>query len=103
MTSLVAVKLGLEPYDPWRVHLAELSRGDVEDLLARFAGVTEAERAAMAGLQPKRASVILGGTIAVAALMESCGFDRLTVCLGSRSARPPRRTAGRARWAGIRT
>lgn len=79
VTSLVAVKLGLEPYDQRRVHLAELSREDVEDLLARFAGVTEAERAAMAGLQPKRANVILGGTIAVAALMESCGFNRLTV------------------------
>ena len=42
-------------------------------------GATESERAAMAGLQPKRANVILGGTIAVASLMESCGFDRLTV------------------------
>jgi len=79
VTTLVAVKLGLVPYDPRRVHLAELSLGDVEGLLARLAAIPVEERAKLPGIQAKRAPVILGGAIAVAELMRSVNVDRLTV------------------------
>lgn len=79
VTSLVAVRDSLAPYDPLRVHLSELGRDDVERLAARFASLSLAERAELPGLQPKRAGVILGGVLAVAELMAATGFERLTV------------------------
>lgn len=77
VTSLVALDLGLDPYDPARVHLASLSRERVRELEARLAGLTVEGRAALPGIQPKRAPVILGGTVAVSELMAQTGFDRL--------------------------
>ena len=78
-TSLVAMSLGLVPYDPSRVHLASISRNEVARLEKVLAACTLAERAAVPGLQPQRASVILGGVTAVLELMDTCGFDEITV------------------------
>ncbi len=79
VTSLVAIRDELVPYDPARVHLSELTAREVDELVRRLAGLTVAERAALPGLQSKRAGVILGGAIAVSELMRATGFDRLTV------------------------
>lgn len=79
VTSLVAIDARLDPYDPARVHLATLSRSRVEELEALLAGLTVEERAALPGLQEKRAPVMLGGAVAVAELMRQTGFDRLVV------------------------
>lgn len=78
-TTLVAVEKGLEPYDPRQVHLQALSRADVDALERRLAGLTVEGRAALPGIQAKRAPVILGGTVAIAELMRAAGFDELTV------------------------
>ncbi|MBM6676907.1 phosphatase [Olsenella uli] len=79
VTSLVAVKKELDPYDPAQVHLAELTRADLEELEGRLAALTVAERAELPGLVAKRAPVILGGVVAVLELMRQTGFERLTV------------------------
>ena len=79
VTSLVAVEKGLEPYDPSQVHLAELTREQVGALERRLAALTVEGRAELAGLQPQRAPVILGGTVAVAELLGQTGFSALTV------------------------
>lgn len=79
VTSLVAIDAELEPYDSSYVHLHELTREQVDSIEERLATLTVAGRAALPGLQPKRAGVILGGAIAVAEVMEATGFDRLTV------------------------
>lgn len=79
VTSLVAIQARLVPYDSSYVHLHELTRDAVDAIEAQLASLTVAERAALPGLQPKRARVILGGAIAVAELMRATGFDRLTV------------------------
>ena len=79
VTSLVAMSLGLDPYDPTRVHLARLSREEVEGLEARLAGLTVEQRAELPGLQSKRAPVILGGAVAVSELMRQTGFGELVV------------------------
>ena len=78
-TSLVAVEKGLEPYDSSRVHLATLSRERLDELEARLAGLSVAERAAVPGLQEKRAAVIVGGAVCVGELMRKTGFSQLTV------------------------
>lgn len=77
VTSLVAIDEGLEPYDSAQVHLAGLSRGRVGELEALLAGLTVEERAALPGLQAKRAPVMLGGAVAVSELMAQTGFERL--------------------------
>ena len=77
VTSLVAVSLGLDPYDPTRVHLGRLSREKVEELEGRLAGMTVEQRAELPGLQAKRAPVILGGAVAVLELMRQTGFEEL--------------------------
>ena len=79
VTTMVAVKEALDPYDPSRVHLARLSRQDVAGIESQLAGLTVEERGGLAGIQPKRAPVILGGVCAVGELMDHTGFDQLTV------------------------
>lgn len=78
-TSLVAMSLGLEPYDPSRVHLASISFAEVARLERELAARTVAGRAEVTGLQAQRAPVILGGVVAVSEIMSTCGFDAMTV------------------------
>jgi exopolyphosphatase/guanosine-5'-triphosphate,3'-diphosphate pyrophosphatase len=79
VTTLSAVWQALAIYDAERVHGAVLRRDEVEALIARMARLTVAERAALPGMEPKRADVILAGAVVVAEAMDLAGFDRLTV------------------------
>lgn len=79
VTSLAAVKLGLEEYDSALVQGSTLTVEEVDAFGERFAAMTEAERAEVRGLQPHRAPVILGGTLLVGELMRASGFRELTV------------------------
>jgi exopolyphosphatase/guanosine-5'-triphosphate,3'-diphosphate pyrophosphatase len=79
VTTLAAVSLGMSAYDSARVHghvmtLAELER--VVDLLAR---VPLAERRAIAGLEPKRADVIVAGGLVALALLRHVGAPSVVV------------------------
>jgi exopolyphosphatase/guanosine-5'-triphosphate,3'-diphosphate pyrophosphatase len=67
VTTLAAVELGLEPYDPERVH-------------GLYLGLTVAQRRALAGLHPRRADTILAGAAIARAVMAWLGLDRITVC-----------------------
>ena len=49
ITTLVAYKLGLRPYDPELVHGHRLSLGDIERAIAVFRGLTSEQRAAPPG------------------------------------------------------
>jgi exopolyphosphatase / guanosine-5'-triphosphate,3'-diphosphate pyrophosphatase len=60
-TSLAAIDLALEPYDPERVHGYRLSLSTIEEILARLAGMPDDERRAVAGLHPDRAPTIVAG------------------------------------------
>lgn len=79
VTSLVAMDAQLVPYDSSYVHLHALPRAVVERIEAQLAGMTVAQRAEVPGLQPERAPVILGGTVAISELLAQTGFDQLTV------------------------
>jgi exopolyphosphatase/guanosine-5'-triphosphate,3'-diphosphate pyrophosphatase len=79
VTTLSAVAQALPVYDAERVHGAPLLRAEIEALAGRLAGLTVAERAALPGMEPKRADVILAGAVIVAEAMALLGFDRLTV------------------------
>ena len=79
VTTLSAVDQALPRYDPERVHGAALALADVERLAGTLAALTVRERAALPGMEPKRADVILAGALVVAEAMRATRFDRLTV------------------------
>lgn len=78
-TSLVALEKRLEPYDATQVHCAVLLRERVDALAAKLAALTVEERAALPGIQAKRAPVILAGALAISELMPQTRVDFLTV------------------------
>jgi exopolyphosphatase/guanosine-5'-triphosphate,3'-diphosphate pyrophosphatase len=61
VTTLAAMSLGLTNYDPARVHGHCLTQVALEQQLQRLRSSTQAERETMAGLDPKRADVVLAG------------------------------------------
>ncbi len=77
-TSLVAVANRLVPYDPAFVHLHPMDRKTVGELAARLPRLTREERAALPGLQPKRAAVIGAGAIILDVLLELGGWNGYT-------------------------
>jgi exopolyphosphatase/guanosine-5'-triphosphate,3'-diphosphate pyrophosphatase len=79
VTTLAAVGQALPAYDPERVHGSALALDEVERLAGVLAALTVAERAALPGMEPKRADVILAGALIVAEAMRAAGVDRLTV------------------------
>ncbi len=79
VTTLSAVSQALPAYDAERVHGATLRRDELEALIGKLAPMTVAARAALPGMEPKRADVIVAGAAVVAAAMDVAGFDRLTV------------------------
>ncbi|HEX9398764.1 MAG TPA: Ppx/GppA phosphatase family protein [Anaeromyxobacter sp.] len=79
VTTLSAVAQALPAYDAERVHGAALALAEVERLAGTLAALTVRERAALRGMEPKRADVILAGALVVAEAMRALGFDRLTV------------------------
>ncbi len=79
VTTLAAVSVGLEPYEPDEVQGMKLSRADVDEQLARYLNVTNAERSKIAGLDPKRADVIPAGCAIVARVMARMDVASMTV------------------------
>jgi len=79
VTTLEAVKQALPSYDAQRVHGATLARADVEALVERLAALPVRARAALPGMEPKRADVIVAGAVVVAEAMRAGGYDRLVV------------------------
>jgi exopolyphosphatase/guanosine-5'-triphosphate,3'-diphosphate pyrophosphatase len=78
-TSLAAIDQELDPYDPERVHGYRLSQASCERLLARLAGLTVAERRAVAGLHPDRAPTIVAGAGILLESMRAFGLDEVEV------------------------
>lgn len=76
-TSLAAVELELEPYDPARVHGHVLSLETIQRLLSRFASATLDERAAIPGLHPDRAPTIIAGGVILIEAMRAFDLDQI--------------------------
>ena len=79
VTTLCAVKLGLEPYDPEQVEGATLELSEIDRQIVLYASMPLEERQRIPGLHPKRADVILGGAIIVKAMMLKTGAEVITV------------------------
>ena len=79
VTTLACLDAGLQVYASEAIHLRTLSLESVDRLVARLAGMTAAERAALPCVQAGRAPVIVGGAVIVKAAMEALGYEELTV------------------------
>jgi exopolyphosphatase / guanosine-5'-triphosphate,3'-diphosphate pyrophosphatase len=76
-TSLAAIELGLEPYDPTRVHGHVLSLTTIQRLLSQLSSAPLAERVAIPGLHPDRAPTIIAGGVILIEAMRAFGLDRI--------------------------
>jgi exopolyphosphatase/guanosine-5'-triphosphate,3'-diphosphate pyrophosphatase len=72
-TSLAAIEMELDPYDPEKVHGHRLPLPSVQRMLSRLASLPLAERLELPGLQPGRAPTIVAGVVILAEVMRA--FD----------------------------
>ena len=79
VTTVCAVALEMETYDPDRVHGYRLLRTDVERVLRLFGSMPLEERRKLKGLDPARADVIFAGTAILERVMSEAGVDSVTV------------------------
>ena len=79
VTSAAAVELGLEPYDPDRIHHFELTRAAAEDVFRTLATEDRAQRISNPGLHADRADVIVAGMCVLVKIMRFFGFDSCLV------------------------
>ncbi|MGH3443661.1 MAG: exopolyphosphatase [Nitriliruptorales bacterium] len=77
VTTLAALHLGLERYDPEPIHGARVPRDSVAAVLGDLAAMTSAERARLGPMAKGREDVIVAGVLIVAAVMDRFGFDAL--------------------------
>jgi exopolyphosphatase / guanosine-5'-triphosphate,3'-diphosphate pyrophosphatase len=78
-TSLAAVEMELEPYDPERVHGHRLTLRTIQRLLSRLASAPLSDRREITGLHPDRAPTIVAGVVILVETMRAFGLDRIEV------------------------
>jgi exopolyphosphatase/guanosine-5'-triphosphate,3'-diphosphate pyrophosphatase len=78
VTSLAALALGLNEYDPTRTHHARLTREQVERALARLAAASVEQRRALL-IQPERAEIIVGGAAVLVTILRELDIHELLV------------------------
>jgi exopolyphosphatase / guanosine-5'-triphosphate,3'-diphosphate pyrophosphatase len=78
-TSLAAVEMELDPYDPERVHEHTLTLPSIQRMLSRLASVPLAERRAIPGLHKDRAPTIVAGVVILVEAMRAFGLEEIDV------------------------
>jgi exopolyphosphatase / guanosine-5'-triphosphate,3'-diphosphate pyrophosphatase len=78
-TTIQAISLGLDRYDPDRIHRTWLARDDAERVLVEIARMTTTDRAAMPVMAPGRGDVIVAGASILLGVMRRFGFERALV------------------------
>jgi exopolyphosphatase / guanosine-5'-triphosphate,3'-diphosphate pyrophosphatase len=78
-TSLAAVEMELEPYDPARVHGHVLSLPSIQRMLSRLASTPLAGRVEIPGMHPDRAPTIVAGVVILIETMRAFGLQQIEV------------------------
>ena len=73
VTTIAAIALGLEGYDPEAIHGSTITAGQVADVTARLLAMTREQRAALPVMHPGRVDVIGGGALVLRTLLEEIG------------------------------
>ena len=79
VTTLAAVSLGMSTYDGSRVHGHVMPVSELERVVDMLARVPLEERKAIAGLEPKRADVIIAGGLVALAFLRHVGAPSVVV------------------------
>lgn len=79
-TTLGAIKLGLDRYDPEAVTGLRLSRDTVMVMLGRLLATPVADRKKIPGLEPERADVIAAGAAIFARILQTIDATVLITC-----------------------
>jgi exopolyphosphatase / guanosine-5'-triphosphate,3'-diphosphate pyrophosphatase len=75
VTTVTAIALGLEAYDPVRIHRASVSAADIAATADKLAAMTVAERAALPVMAPGREDVIAAGALLLDEIVGTFGFQ----------------------------
>jgi exopolyphosphatase/guanosine-5'-triphosphate,3'-diphosphate pyrophosphatase len=78
-TSLAAVEMGLDPYDPERVHGHVLTLAGIQRQLSRLASAPLAERREIPGMHADRAPTIVAGVVILVETMRAFGLEQIEV------------------------
>jgi exopolyphosphatase/guanosine-5'-triphosphate,3'-diphosphate pyrophosphatase len=76
-TSLAAIEMELEPYDPVRVHVLALP--EIQRMLSRLASAPLARRVEVPGMHPDRAPTIVAGVVILVEAMRAFGLEQIEV------------------------
>ena len=79
VTTLAAIHLGMDRYDPETVGQAGMRRESLDALYRNLARMTLAERSRMPVLPEGRADVIVAGAAILSRILAKWGFDRVVV------------------------
>jgi exopolyphosphatase/guanosine-5'-triphosphate,3'-diphosphate pyrophosphatase len=75
VTTVVALALGLDGYDPERIHHARVSAEQVHEVAQRLLGMSHAARAALPVMHPGRVDVIGAGALVLDRVLARAGLD----------------------------
>jgi exopolyphosphatase/guanosine-5'-triphosphate,3'-diphosphate pyrophosphatase len=78
-TSLAAIEMELEPYDPQKIHGHVLELPSVQRMLSRLAATPLEQRTEIRGLHPDRAPTIVAGVVTLAEAMRAFDLGRIAV------------------------
>jgi exopolyphosphatase/guanosine-5'-triphosphate,3'-diphosphate pyrophosphatase len=79
VTTVAALALGLDSYDPARIHHTRISASAVEEQALGLLGRRHAERARLGVMHPGRVDVIGGGALVLMRIMQRFGFGEVLV------------------------
>ena len=79
MTTLAAVSLALATYDGARVHGHVMPVGELKRVVGHLAALDPEARKALAGMEPKRADVIVAGGMIALALLDHWGATEVRI------------------------
>lgn len=78
-TSLVALEKELAVYDALKVHGTVMTAAKIEEWAERLLGMTQAERLALPGMDPRRADILGGGAMLLAMIAVYARADKVVV------------------------
>jgi exopolyphosphatase / guanosine-5'-triphosphate,3'-diphosphate pyrophosphatase len=78
-TSLAAIEMELEPYDPQQIHGHVLELPSVQRMLSRLAATPLEQRTEIRGLHADRAPTIVAGVVTLAEAMRAFDLERIAV------------------------
>jgi len=79
VTTLAALQLKLRAYDPNKINNLILTRAQVAALAELLAGMPEADRARLPGIEPAKAGVMVAGALIILTILTVCRQDSLVV------------------------